>query len=75
MTQKLYSLPRVAKECKLSLSMIHRAIEDGDLAAIEVEGTTDERVKRVVTEDALQAYKRWRVATLGDYYPELDQAQ
>ena len=75
MTQKLYSLPRAAKECNLSLSMIHRAIEDGDLEAIEIEGTTDDRVKRVVTEEAILAYKRWRVETLGDFYPELEQAQ
>jgi hypothetical protein len=72
MTIKLYTIPEAAKACKLSPSMLHRAIEEGQLVAVELEGTK-ERVKRVITEDALLAYKRWRVAVLGDYYPELDE--
>jgi hypothetical protein len=31
------------------------------------------RDRWTITEDALIAYKRWRVKKHGDYYPELDE--
>lgn len=67
-----YTVAEVAASCKLTTSMIYRAIEAGQLRATEKTDTTDKRDRWTITEDALIAYKRWRVKKHGDYYPELD---
>jgi hypothetical protein len=70
-----YTVEEVAASCKLSTSMIYRAITAGQLQATEKTDATDKRDRWTITEEAMIAYKRWRVTKHGDYYPELDQAQ
>ncbi len=68
-----YTAEAAAASCKLSTSMIYRAITAGQLKATEKIGSTDKRDRWTITEEDVIAYKRWRVKKHGDYYPELDQ--
>ena len=72
---KDYTVVEAAAACKLSTSMIYRAIEAGQLTATEKLDSTDKRDRWMITEADLIAYKRWRVQKHGDYYPDLDQGQ
>jgi excisionase family DNA binding protein len=71
MTQ--YTVAEVAEACQLTRGTIYRAIDEGQLRATAIE-TTDKRDKWRISAEDLLAYKRWRMATMGDYYPELDQS-
>ncbi len=70
---KEYTVEEAAASCKLSASMIYRAITAGHLNATEKEDATNKRDRWTITEEALVAYKRWRVKFRGDFYPELDE--
>ncbi len=70
-----YTVTEAAVACKLSTSMIYRAIEAGQLQATEKLDSPDKRDRWMIAEADLIAYKRWRVKKHGDYYPELDQVQ
>jgi excisionase family DNA binding protein len=71
---KEYTVPEAAEACKLSPSMIYRAIDANQLRATELPGRT-RRDRWRISEEDLITYKRWRVKQHGDYYPELDQAE
>ena len=69
---KAYTVPEAAETCKLSPSMLYRAITDGQVRATELPCRT-RRDRFRISEEDLIAYKRWRVQKHGDYYPELDE--
>ena len=78
MTTKIYTIAEVAEACKVARGTLYRAIDAGELKAFTID-SADQRLaprdKWRVTHEELIAYKRWRTIHMGDYYPELDQAQ
>lgn len=70
MTNKLYSVPEMAKLCKVSAPLIHQEIMAGRLVpSFKSEGK--QRTRYLFTREDVLAYQAWRTKTYNEQFDPL----